>query len=57
MNLKEPNNYNIEDLLVIISILTLGIGDMGGNLPLNLSQFFILFLLGIITIRVFKREN
>jgi O-antigen ligase len=47
----EQQKLDIEDYLVILSILTLGFADLNGILPLNLSQFIVLLLFGCIILR------
>ncbi|MDZ5065937.1 O-antigen ligase family protein [Clostridium perfringens] len=42
---KIKQNYNLEDILVILSILTIGFGNLNGLLIINLSQIIVVALL------------
>lgn len=48
------NKINLQDILIILSIVTIGAGDLNGFFPINVSQIMILFLLIIVIINSIK---
>lgn len=47
---------NLQDILLILSMLSLGMGNYNNLLPLNVSQIFILFLSFVTILRSLKRN-
>lgn len=51
---KNIKKYNIEDILVILALITPGFSNLNGLLPLNLSQIIMILLFVIILLRKLK---
>ncbi|WP_148630522.1 O-antigen ligase [Bacillus sp. E214] len=57
MNVNQNLKYNFEDLLVILSIISLGMADINGLLPINLSQIFVILLSALILMKIIKKKE